>query len=93
MKTFFTHKTWNCDLIFLQFGQFGIVSVGGISSGWFSHKSHRNRMSHKFIEVDHFKLYLLVTKTYICLRIRVRSRLSKTRYILKAYRLDYRKLI
>ena len=27
MKTFFTHKTWNFDFIFLQFGQFSIVSV------------------------------------------------------------------
>ena len=28
MKTFFTHKAqWNCDLIFLQFGQLGIASV------------------------------------------------------------------
>ena len=77
-----------------------MLPPGGISSGWLSHKSHRNRMSHKLIEVEHlryqknhFKLYRLATKTYICLRIRVRSRLSKIRYILKAYRLDYRKSI
>ena len=74
MKTFFTHKTWNCDLIFLQFGQFGIVSV---TTWWYllwlvSHKSHRNRMWHKFIEVEHLryqknnlKLYRLATKKYI----------------------------
>ena len=41
MKTFFAHKTWNCDLIFLQFGQFGIISV---ATWWYllwlvSHKS------------------------------------------------------
>ena len=102
MKTFFTHKTWNFDLIFLQFGQFGIVSV---ATWWYLlwlvfSQVPQNRMSHKFIEVEHlryeknhFKLYRLVTKAYICLRIRVRSRLSKTRHILKAYRLDYRKSI
>ena len=27
MWVFFTHKTWNSDLIFLQFGQLGIASV------------------------------------------------------------------
>ena len=102
MKTFLSHKTWNCDLIFYNSANSVLLvqPPGGISSSWLSHKSHRNRMSHKFIEVEHlryqknhFKLYRLVTKTYICLRIRVRSRLSKTRYILKACRLDYRKLI
>ena len=88
-KTFFTHSTWSCDLSFLQFSQFGIVSV--ISSGWMSHKSHGNRMSHKFIEVEHFryqknyfKVYRLVTKTCIFLRIRFQSRLSKTKYIIKS---------
>ena len=31
-KTFFTHRTWNCDLSFLRFSQFGIVSV---ESWWY----------------------------------------------------------
>ena len=32
MKTFFTPETWNCDLIILQLGQFGI---GIVDTRWY----------------------------------------------------------